>query len=149
MGEAIRSVPILADRFVTMELVSNIPKSQFSARKQRLGAGPDEGWEVVGSGTKVTARLSEGVRYEIAVEPEGYRERRVKFTEPIRRYEFRFLDSDRLSTSTEWPQLALYTRLTFDQMPSQSATGVAKKCAVGIDISVTWKDKAIRLEADQ
>lgn len=146
---SVHGVPLRAGRFVNMELSSNVPNSQFSARKQRLGAGPDEGWDVIGSGTRVTARFSEGVRYEIAVKPEGYRERRVKFTEPIKRYEFRFVGSDRLSTSTESPQLALGTRLTFDQMPSRSATGIAKKWAVGIDISVTWKDKAIKLEEDQ
>lgn len=147
----VHGVPLRAERFVTMELVSNVPNSQFSARKQRLGVGPDEGWEVLGSGTEVTASLSEGVRYEIAVKPEGYSERRVKLTEPIERYEFKFVESDRLSKSTESPQVALGTRSASgmssiaDTVERAIPTGVrrgpepvppvAKKWAVAIGIS--------------
>jgi uncharacterized caspase-like protein len=133
-GEA-NGVPFLGERFVTMELVSNVPNSQFSARKQRLGADPEEGWEDVGSGTEVTASLSEGVRYEIAVKAAGYREKTVKLAEPIERYEFRFVESDLLSTIIASAKPTPGMRSLGDPVSPPSPTKVDKKWAVAIGIS--------------
>ncbi len=120
---------------VEMDLISNVPDSQFRVRNQRVDADPEEGWQVIGSGTKVTARLHNGGRYEIAVKPPGYREKRVGFTEPIKRYEFRFLASDQLAADIEAFQSIIPASREFGKTESSNTTNTGKKWAIVVGIS--------------
>lgn len=78
-----------------MRLVSNVADTRFRVRERGIDAAPDEGWRVIGTGSQVEVRLRTGRRYEVAAQPAGYRERRVQLSEPVPRYEFRFLSTDR------------------------------------------------------
>jgi uncharacterized caspase-like protein len=88
--------PLITDRKVKMVVSSNIPGTRFRCRLQNIDAGPEEGWEVLGEGEEITVMLYDGGRYEISAKPDGYAEKRVTLTEPIKTYAFKFVAADRL-----------------------------------------------------
>ncbi len=77
-----------------MQLASNVPSTVFSMREARVDALPEEDWQLVGEGELVIASLPNG-QIEISAMAPGYREKRVRLTEPVKRYEFKFLEADR------------------------------------------------------
>lgn len=87
--------PVILQRKIPMDITSNVPDTAFRYRTQRIDADPEEGWQDAGSGMKVTVRLCAGGRYEIAAKPKGYAEKRDTLSEPIPRYEFKFVAADR------------------------------------------------------
>ena len=127
-------------RKVTMLLTSNVPETEFRYRLQKLDAAAEEGWMLIGSGTQVEATLREAGRYEIAAKAEGYVQKSVKLTEPIKVYSFQFLAADRRElvvpgTDPVTIQLPSPGEKVPGKIPPPVDVGVSKKWAVVIGIS--------------
>lgn len=139
--------PMITGRQVEMVLVSNVPNTTFRYRMQVIDAAPEEGWENIGTGQKVAAYLYEGGRYEIEAKPLGYDGKRIKFTEPIERYDFQFLAADKQpnfeenkllpNNDIEEPKVAesLETNIPVKKTTPMSLPGISKKWAITIGVS--------------
>jgi hypothetical protein len=77
-----------------MQLTSNVPGTVFRIREARLDAAPEAGWQPLGEGREIEAKVP-GAQLEISAKPPGFVEKRVRLTEPVPRYEFKFFDADR------------------------------------------------------
>lgn len=77
-----------------MQLASNRPGTVFSVREPRLDASRDERWQKIGEGQQVEVTVP-NQRLEISARAPGYREKVVRLTEPVARYEFEFLEAER------------------------------------------------------
>ncbi len=121
--------PLLTSRKVEMVLSSNIPGTRFRYRLQNINAGPEEGWEVLGEGREIKVMLCDGGRYEISAKPDGYAEKRVALTEPIKTYAFKFVVADRLlREDRDIPTPPVET-------PSALESSIGRKWAVVIGVS--------------
>jgi hypothetical protein len=80
----------------TMTVTSNIANTDFYYREQKYGLLPDEGWVHGGKGNKVDLELFKGGRYEIKAVPEGYHEKKQRFHEPDKFYQFTFVDAEKI-----------------------------------------------------
>ena len=134
--------PLMTGRKVTMLLTSNVPRTEFRCRLQKVDAGPEEGWQTLGNDQQVKATLYEGGRYELSARAEGYAEKRVTLTEPLERYAFRFVTADRLpdQDSEVRPAVPVTSSvLEPDKAPPPEQppanTGVSKRWAVVIGVS--------------
>jgi hypothetical protein len=92
-GGTIRRVSIFS---TDMVLTSNVPGTGFRLREQKVDVAPEEGWDTVGAGTRIVVTVQNSMRYEVAAKPSGFAEKRVKLTEPVKMYEFHFLEADRI-----------------------------------------------------
>jgi uncharacterized caspase-like protein len=134
--------PLMTGHKVTMLLTSNVPGTEFQFRLQKIDAGPDEGWQVLGTGQEVKATLYQGGRYEISARAQGYAEKRVALTEPIDRYTFRFVAADRLQAQDSdvipTGPVASIASEPDDAPPAEQPpvnTGVGRRWAVVIGVS--------------
>lgn len=91
----------IVNRQVEMTLLSNIPDTKFRYRVEKLDALPDDGWQDVGSGQNMKLTLSSNTRFEIAAEAPKYKEKRFRFTEPIKVFQFDFLSGDLITSGPE------------------------------------------------
>ncbi len=86
--------PFVQSTTVKMELRSNLPDTLFYTRLRKVDAAPNEGWKFEGQGQRVQADLFKGGRYEIKASHSGYNDKFATLTEPIPRFEFKFVRGD-------------------------------------------------------
>lgn len=146
--------PLLTKSRVTMELASNLPNTSFYYRLQKLDDDPTQGWELVGTGNQVLAQLRKGGRYDLKATHQGYKRKLISLTEPIKRWQFKFLDADRIApwddtgiasdlpASPPFPPMD--ARPEVPRRPEDAPLGaIRKRWAVVIGVSA-YKDPQIR-----
>lgn len=130
---------------VVMQLTSNRSDTVFRIRPQRVNASADWGWKEVGVGQAVFIRLGRNARYEIAAIAPGYIEKRTKLADPVKHFQFRFLDSDRLDADD---RISGISQVTCDVRVLDVATGSAVRAATAVGSRLQLDDIATRIVAD-